>query len=47
MRGTTGGDCINNLRDVSARKVDMDVIKVLLNAVVSDLKWMTADVVES
>jgi len=42
--GTIGGDWINYPGDVAARTADMEVIKVLLNAVVSEsAEWMTAD----
>ena len=45
VRGTIGGDRINYPGDVSARTADMEVVKILLNSVVStDAKWLTLDI---
>ena len=45
VRGTIGGDRINYPGEVSARTADMEVVKILLNSVVStDAKWMTLDI---
>jgi hypothetical protein len=45
IRGTVGGDRINYVGDVSARTADMSVVKILLNAVVSEnARWMTIDI---
>ena len=43
--GTISGDRINYPGDVSARTADMEVVKILLNSVVStDAKWLTLDI---
>ena len=45
VRGTIGGDRINYPGDVSARTADMEVVKVLVNSVVStNAQWMTLDI---
>ena len=45
VRGTIGGDRINYPGEVSARTADMEVVKILLNSVVSTVaKWMTLDI---
>ena len=47
VRGTIGGDRINYPFDVSARTADMDVVKILLNSVIStDANWLTLDIVD-
>ena len=47
VRGTIGGDRINYPFDVSARTADLDVVKILLNSVIStDAQWMTLDIVD-
>lgn len=45
VRGTIGGDRINYPGEVSARTADMEVVKILLNSVVStNAKWLTLDI---
>ena len=47
VRGTIGGDRINYPGAVSARTADMEVVKILLNSVVStNANWMTIDIVD-
>ena len=47
VRGTIGGDRINYPGSVSARTADMEVVKLLLNSVVSTgAHWMTIDIVD-
>ena len=47
VRGTIGGDRINYPDTASARTADMEVVKLLLNSVVStDAKWITIDIVD-
>ena len=47
IRGTIVGDKINFPGEVAARTADMEIVKVLLNSVVSDnAKWMTIDIVD-
>ena len=47
IRGTIGGDRINYPGEVSARTADMEVVKILLNSVVStDSHWMSIDIVD-
>jgi len=47
VRGTVGGDRIDYPGRVSANAAELDTIKILLNAVVSeDAHWMTADITD-
>ena len=48
VRGTIGGDKLKYPGAVAARTADMEVVKILLNSVVSttDAKWMTADITD-
>ena len=47
FRGTIGGDRINYPFNVSARTADMDVVKILLNSVIStNANWLTLDIVD-
>jgi len=48
VRGTAGGDRINYPGDVSARTADMELVKLLLNKVVSEpnTRWMTLDITD-
>ena len=47
IRGTIGGDRINYPGAVAARTADMEVVKIVLNSVVSDdAHWMTIDIVD-
>lgn len=47
VRGTVGGDKITYPGNVSANAAEMDTIKLLLNAVVSEgANWMTADITD-
>jgi hypothetical protein len=48
VRGTAGGDRINYPGAVSARTADMELVKLLLNKVVSEpnTRWMTLDITD-
>jgi hypothetical protein len=48
VRGTAGGDRIHYPGDVSARTADIELVKLLLNKVISEpnTRWMTLDITD-